>query len=300
MAMQWLGQQTETWDEAGAEAVSQEAEDRDFGTSRKDFEAYGQVGGAAAATAACTAYPPTTALAPLCGVVGGEVGKFVVGAVYNLISGLSFSGKGISPTQSQLEHSYNTVLAAFDAAYLQIYGPPKHLSPGEAAGAFAAGAPRDPDQNRIRCLENVAPTKGCYAGVLYKSSEVFEIMGVNVTNRLVRSPQALLSSISDIDYYEDPTRARSWSEQLQRITDAIVLDISQQAAVAKARKEAGQKPTPIIVRVPRSLLRTSFSLTSSTVRFSFQDSSKKKSKTVPLLVGATAVGGAAIWWFFFR
>jgi hypothetical protein len=58
-------------------------DDRNYGTSREDFVAYGEVGGTEAAQAGCAGLgiPP-----PVCAKIGGEVGGYIGGKVYDLWS----------------------------------------------------------------------------------------------------------------------------------------------------------------------------------------------------------------------
>lgn len=66
--------------DATANAVLEEAESRDFGTSSEDIEAYAAAGGAVAGAAACAAVGAAAA-APLCATLGGWAGEFIAGTV---------------------------------------------------------------------------------------------------------------------------------------------------------------------------------------------------------------------------
>lgn len=66
--------------EATATAILDEAEERDWGTSSDDIEAYAEIGGAAAGAAACAAVGAAP-VAPLCATVGGWAAGFIAGTI---------------------------------------------------------------------------------------------------------------------------------------------------------------------------------------------------------------------------
>lgn len=63
-------------------AAEAEAEDRDWGTSRDDVEAYAAAAGTVAAAAACTAVGGA-AVAGICGYLGGVLAEWIAGTVYS-------------------------------------------------------------------------------------------------------------------------------------------------------------------------------------------------------------------------
>lgn len=103
-------------------AVLEEAQARDYGTSREDFASYGKAGGAAAAAAACAAVGAGAA-APACAIVGGELGGKVATAVYDRLDTWFGNGdewkaylarqKVIAETAARWRHA-REVQAAYD------------------------------------------------------------------------------------------------------------------------------------------------------------------------------------------
>lgn len=67
--------------EDAAAAAEAEAEERDWGTSQEDIEAYAQIAGAVAGAAACSAVGAAAA-APLCAWVAGAITEWFAGTVY--------------------------------------------------------------------------------------------------------------------------------------------------------------------------------------------------------------------------
>ena len=72
--------ETEAAAEASADAALAEAEERDWGTSPEDIEAYAEVAGAVAGAAACSAVGAAAA-APLCAIVAGAITGWIAGTV---------------------------------------------------------------------------------------------------------------------------------------------------------------------------------------------------------------------------
>jgi hypothetical protein len=303
--VEWLGA-TEDPYEAGANAIVDSAGKRGGGLSKDDVGAYGEAGGAAAATAACAASGAGVAVSTLCGAVGGKVGRFIAEAFYDIFGGEDT--EAIRREQAKAWDAYQVVadkiLNAKQAAHraLQAAFDGINVAYKEAVSGQPL-ADRDPSvgvwplsEEETRQIASAMQQKGLalFVGKRYQNSlrivwppfwsapcqgglgfEGTTSADCVVAKQWHAEGEATLKDI------------QAWLAKLDNVATDIALDIALQAAVNEA---TGQKnPIQLIKQEPAK------SLTFKAFPFFFTQPTKKKSSALPVVAGLAAAGGLA-WW----
>jgi hypothetical protein len=231
--------ETSTGD-ATAGAVLEEAEDRDWGTSRDDVEAYAAAGGAAAGAAACAAVGAAPA-AGLCATIGGWAAEFLAGTIYGWCTS-SEEAERARERRREVRELHNRVVQ------IEAWDTLNGQSLQQRIDALRAlHAELYPDDPWIDEGPDIAPQhREVYPAILMLArfgmpTEPRERGGVVMlgTPSLIAEWESLRQQMSDAELFDRlETRGTEISEAIERAYDRAVIALAAEGAGDQAETRA--------------------------------------------------------------
>jgi hypothetical protein len=220
-------------------AAAEEAEARDWGTSREDVNAYASAAGTAAGAAACSAVGAAAA-APLCGYIGGEVAGWISDTVQGWFTDDEEAEAARRRRAEVRAHFASMQVAneldrmngqAFEALLEQLIALYSELFPGERWEGL------DPDHPQARYMRAMLLMQQAGAPVVSRPGANFTAIGVESVRRYWAELDEL--GIADATKTTRVTeRATEIYDALQRAYTACVLQLTTQRAAQFAAAEA--------------------------------------------------------------